>query len=76
MSTAALEAAMAGMEAARAALEAAASRVGDEMSRLQEQVAAANGKAVTERLHIANEARKRRRRSDSSTIQSRATPRG
>ena len=63
MSTAALEAAMAGMEAARAALEAAASRVGDEMSRLQEQVAAANGKAVTERLHIANEARKRRRRS-------------
>ena len=73
---AALEAAMAGMEAARAALEAATSRVGDELERLQETVHAANGKASGERSHIATHTRKRRRRSDSSTIQSRATPRG
>ena len=72
-STAALEAAMGNMEAA---LEAATSHVGDELERLQETVHAANGKASGERVHIAAQARKRRRRSDSSTIQSRATPRG
>ena len=63
MSTAALEAVMAGMEAARAALEAAGSRVGDELERLQETVHAANTKASGERVHIAAQARKRRRRS-------------
>ena len=63
MSTAALEAAMAGMEAARAAFEAAGSRVGDELSRLQETVHAANGKVHGERVHITSEERKRRRRS-------------
>ena len=50
MSTAALEAAMAGMEAARAAFEAAGSRVGDELSLLQETVNAANLKAIGERV--------------------------
>ena len=65
MSTAALEAAMAGMEAARAAFDAATSRVGDELGQLQEQVVAANTKAHGERSQIATaaEARKRRRRS-------------
>ena len=63
MSAAALEVAMAGMEAARVTFEAAASRVGDEVSRLQEAVHAANTKAHGERVHIASEARKRRRRS-------------
>ena len=63
MSTAALEATMVGVEAARVALETATSRVVDELSQLQEQVLAANTKAIGERLHIAAQARKRRRRS-------------
>ena len=44
-------------------LEAATSRVGNELERLQETVHAASAKAHGERLHIATEARKRRRRS-------------
>ena len=61
MSAAGLEGAMADMEAARAVLESSTSRVGAELSRLQERVSAANGKAVTERLLIADGERKTRR---------------